>query len=246
MSDKSSCGIIYLMSILAEYVRAFGIILSPTQIDAFELYQRELVAWNQRVNLTAITTRDEIIVKHFLDSLSVTLALPTSTVSLIDIGSGAGFPGVPLKIAFPTVRVTLLEATGKKIEFLKHIINQLALSDTHAVHGRAEELARDAKHREKYDAAVGRAVAELPTLLEYAMPFVRVGGVCIAQKGVDVDEEVHRAERAITELGGRLNAIVPVQLPGLGPRHLIVLKKIAATPDKYPRSAGAPKKKPLL
>lgn len=246
MSDKSSCGIIYLMSILAEYARAFGIELSPAQIDALELYQRELVVWNQRVNLTTITARDEIVVKHFLDSLSVALALPASMVSLIDVGSGAGFPGVPLKIAFPTVRVTLLEATGKKIEFLKHIITQLALSDIRAIHGRAEELARDAKHRQKYAVAVGRAVAELPTLLEYAMPFVRVGGVFIAQKGVDVDEEVHRAERAIKELGGQLNAVIPVQLPGLGPRHLIVVKKIAATPDKYPRSAGAPKKKPLL
>ncbi len=234
------------MSILAKHAREFGIELSSAQLDAFELYQRDLVTWNQRVNLTAITARDEIIVKHFLDSLSVALVLPALTVSLIDIGSGAGFPGVPLKIAFPAIRVTLLEATGKKIEFLKHIITQLALSDTRAIHGRAEELSRDAAHREKYDVAVGRAIAELPTLVEYAVPLVRVGGVFIAQKGVNVDEEVRRAERAVIELGGRLSAVVLVQLPGLEPRHLIVVEKIAATPAKYPRSAGAPKKKPLL
>jgi 16S rRNA (guanine527-N7)-methyltransferase len=235
------------MSILADRARKFGIELLPAQLDAFEVYQRELVAWNERVNLTAITAHDEIIVKHFLDSLSVAPILQSeSTHSLIDIGSGAGFPGVPLKIVFPSLRVTLLEATGKKVDFLKHIITQLALSDARAIHGRAEELSRDAAYREQYDAAVARAVAELPTLVEYALPFVRVGCVFIAQKGVEVDEEMQRAERAIKELGGRLREVVPVQLPGMERRHLIVVEKVAATPDRYPRAAGAPKKKPIM
>ena len=234
------------MSILAEHAREFGIELLPAQLDAFELHQRELVAWNKRINLTAITAHDEIIVKHFLDSLSVAPILQSeSTHSLIDIGSGAGFPGLPLKIVFPSLHITLLEATGKKVEFLKHIITQLKLSDARAIHGRAEELAHDPAHREKYDAAVARAVADLATLLEYALPFVRVGGVFIAQKGVEVGEEVQRAERAIKGLGGRLREVVPVQLPGLEPRHLIVVEKVAATPRKYPRAAGAAKKKPI-
>ncbi|MDE3088576.1 MAG: 16S rRNA (guanine(527)-N(7))-methyltransferase RsmG [Chloroflexota bacterium] len=234
------------LPLLADHARAFGIELSPAQIDAFELYFGELVTWNSRFNLTTITERDEVVVKHFLDSLSVAPGLPPNAVSLIDIGSGAGFPGLPLKIVFPALRVTLIDSTGKKVEFLKHIIAALNLCDATALHARAEELAHDAAHREQYDAAVARAVADLATLLEYALPFVRVGGLFIAQKGVDVDGEVRRAARAMRELGGRLREVAPVRLPGLEPRHLIIVDKIAATPRKYPRGAGAPRKKPIL
>ena len=234
------------MPILVEHAREFGIELTPAQLDAFEVYYRELVEWNARFNLTAITEREQVIVKHFLDSLSVALALRPNVPSLIDIGSGAGFPGLPLKIAFPALRVTLIDSTGKKVEFLKHLIAELNLRDATALHARAEELAHQPAHREKYATAVARAVGDLTTLLEYALPFVRVGGVFIAQKGIDVDEEVRRAARATRELGGRLREVVPVQLPGLEPRHLIVVEKIAATPGKYPRAAGAPKKKPIL
>lgn len=230
---------------LAEHAREFGIELAPAQLDAFEVYYRDLVAWNSRFNLTTITERDEVIVKHFLDSLSVAPVLPPNTASLIDIGSGAGFPGLPLKIALPSLRVTLIDSTGKKIEFLKHMIAALNLRDATALHARAEELAHQSAHREKYDVAVARAIADLPTLLEYALPFVRVGGVFVAQKGVDVDEQVRRAARAIEELGGQLRKVAPVRLPGLEPRHLIVVEKIATTPGKYPRAAGAPKKKPI-
>ena len=233
------------MAILAERAREFGVALSPAQLDAFEFYYRELVAWNSRFNLTTITDRDEVIVKHFLDSLSVAPALPANIVSLIDIGSGAGFPGLPLKIALPALHVTLMDSTGKKVKFLEHMIAALNLRDATALHARAEELAHDAAHREKYDAAVARAVAGLPMLLEYTLPFARVGGVLIAQKGIDVDEEVRRAARAIEELGGRLREVAPVQLPGLEPRHLVVVDKIVATPRKYPRAGGAPKKKPI-
>ncbi len=230
---------------LADHARIFGIELSATQLEAFEIYYRELIAWNARFNLTTITERDQVVVKHFLDSLSVAPALAPTAVSLLDIGSGAGFPGLPLKIARPALRVTLIDSTGKKVEFLNHVIAELNLRGATALHARAEELAHDPAQREKYDAAVARAVAELATLLEYALPFVRVGGVFVAQKGVEVAEEVRRAAPALKELGGRLRAVTPVQLPGLEPRHLIVVDKVAATPGKYPRAAGAPRKKPL-
>jgi len=261
---------------LEEGARAFGITLSPAQNDAFETYYRELVAWNARVNLTAITARDDVLVKHFLDSLSVVPVIareakqsPTRdleiasrsfdsatktvaplrtlamTIRVIDIGAGAGFPGIPLKIALPHLRVTLLEATGKKVAFLNHILAQLELHDAVAIQARAEDLARDAAHRARYDVAVARAVANLATLLEYALPFVRQSGVFIAQKGVDVHDEIRAAARALDILGGRVREIAPVQLPGLEPRHLVVIEKIAATPDKYPRRAGIPERKPL-
>jgi 16S rRNA (guanine527-N7)-methyltransferase len=231
---------------LVDHARRSGIELSPAQLDAFQIYQRELVEWNARFNLTTITDPDQVIVKHFLDSLSVAPVVRQNIYSLIDLGSGAGFPGLPLKIAFPALRVTLIDSTGKKVEFLKHVIAELNLRGVTALHARAEELAHDPKYREKYDAAVARAVADLPTLLEYALPFVRVGGVFVAQKGVDVEEEVRRGARAMKVLGGRLREVSPVRLPGLEPRHLIVVEKIATTPSQYPRSAGAPRKKPIL
>ncbi len=242
----SSCGIIQLMTILAEHAREFGVDLTSAQLDAFEMYYRALVEWNARFNLTTIIERDQVIIKHFLDSLSVAPTLPSSAASIIDIGSGAGFPGLPLKIALPPLRVTVMDSTGKKVVFLKHVIAALNLREITALHARAEELARQPAQREKYDAAVARAVGGLTTLLEYALPFVRVGGVFVAQKGVEVDEEVRHAARAIKELGGRLREVVSVQLPGLEPRHLIVVEKIAATPIIYPRGGGAPKLKPIV
>jgi 16S rRNA (guanine527-N7)-methyltransferase len=231
-------------SSLADSARAFGIMLTPAQADAFETYYRELVAWNARVNLTAITARDDVLVKHFLDSLSVTLQLRDAQ-RVIDIGAGAGFPGIPLKIVLPHLRLTLLEATGKKVAFLKHIIAQLDLRDAVAIQARAEDLAHDAAHRAQYDVAVARAVANLATLLEYALPFVRQRGIFIAQKGVAVDEEIRVAARALDLLGGRVREVAPVQLPGLEPRHLIIVEKAAATPEQYPRRAGIPERKPL-
>ena len=229
---------------LADSARAFGITLTPAQDDAFETYYRELVAWNARVNLTAITARDDVLVKHFLDSLSVAPQLRDGQ-RVIDLGAGAGFPGLPLKIVLPHLRLTLLEATGKKVAFLKHIITQLELRNTVAVQARAEDLAHHAAHRAQYDVAVARAVANLATLLEYALPFVRQGGIFIAQKGVAVDEEIRAAARALDLLGGRVRAVAPVQLPGLEPRHLVVVEKAATTPEQYPRRAGIPERKPL-
>ncbi|MBM3127598.1 MAG: 16S rRNA (guanine(527)-N(7))-methyltransferase RsmG [Chloroflexi bacterium] len=258
-----------MTSPLDEGARAFGITLTPAQTDAFDTYYRELVAWNTRVNLTTITARDDVIVKHFLDSLSVAAVIASEakqspirdldapraassrktllamTPRVIDIGAGAGFPGIPLKIALPHLRLILLEATGKKVAFLKHIITQLDLRDAVAIQARAEDLARDAAHRAQYDVAVARAVANLATLVEYALPFVRQGGVFIAQKGVEVDDEIRAAARALALLGGRVRAIAPVRLPGLEPRHLVVIEKVAATPERYPRRAGVPERQPL-
>lgn len=224
--------------------KQFGVELTSNQVLQFETYFRELAAWNARTNLTSIVEYDDVVVKHFLDSLSLTPVV-CDAKSLIDIGSGAGFPGLPLKIMRSDLRVTLLEATGKKVAFLNHIISTLDLSNILAIHARAEDLGRDPDHRERYDTAVARAVAELPTLAEYALPLVRVGGIFVAQKGVQVDAEVARAESAISALRGRLRETILVNLPGLEPRHLVVIEKTAQTPREYPRRAGVPEKKPL-
>ena len=232
------------MSQLVYTARAFGLELTSVQLNAFEIYYRELNEWNARVNLTAITERDQVLVKHFLDSLSIAPLLGSAS-SLIDIGTGAGFPGVPLKIVFPHLRLTLLEATRKKLEFLRHIIGELQLQNTLAIQARAEDLGHDPAHRAQYDCALARAVAELATLFEYSLPFVRIGGTFIAQKGVAVEDEIRRAERALNTLGGRVREIVPVQLPGLELRHLVVVEKTAATPSTYPRRAGIPERRPI-
>jgi len=245
LGKKRVCGIIAPMEKLAQAARAFNVDLSPQQLDAFEIYLRELTDWNTRINLTAIIERESVLVKHFLDSLSLVPQLPETAVTLLDVGSGAGFPGVPLKIARPHLRVTLLEAVGKKVAFLQHLVTALNLTDTLALHRRAEDLARDAAHREHYDVVVARAVAELRVLAEYCLRCVRVGGIFIAQKGIAVDDEVQTAARALRILGGEIRAIESVQLPGLEPRHLIVVAKIAPTTATFPRRAGMPASQPL-
>lgn len=227
-----------------EHSRDFGVALTPEQLAAFQVFSRDLTTANERVNLTAITDPDAIALKHFLDSLSLS-PLVRNAQTLIDIGSGAGFPGIPLKIALPDLRVMLVETTGKKVAFLKQIIATLNLRDITAIQSRAEDLGRDPQYREQFDVASARAVADLAILSEYALPFVRVGGIFIAQKGVSVDEEVRRAEPALKVLGGRVREIVPVHLPELEPRHLLVIEKISATPKEFPRRAGIPERKPL-
>ncbi len=234
------------MQRLQHFVRAFSVNLDERQLQAFQVFYQELIDWNSRANLTAITDREQVIVKHFMDSLSVARVLhSTAPVSLLDIGAGAGFPGIPLKIAFPVLELTLLEATRKKVDFLNHLIARLDLRDARAVQMRAEDAGQDPAYRERYDNAIARAVADLPILLEYALPLVRVGGAFIAQKGIAVEEEIDRSSAALERLGGRVREIVPVQLPGLEPRHLIVVDKFAPTPAGYPRRAGIPEKKPL-
>jgi len=222
--------------------------LTPPQQRAFRVYCDELMDWNSRFNLTAITDPTGVQVRHFLDSLSCLLALgwPERGASLIDVGSGAGFPGLPLKIVRPNLRVTLLEATGKKTDFLRHIIERLELADVMVVHARAEEIGHDPQHREAYDWVVARAVAAMPTLAEYLLPLCRLGGRCLAQKGEEAAGEVSQAQAAIQFLGGRLNRLIPVELPGLAEtRYLAVLDKVACTPEQFPRRPGLPTKRPL-
>jgi len=231
-------------------VRGLRITLTDRHLDGFRTCYRELVDWNQRFNLTAITDWEGVLIRHFLDSLSCLKALPWEELAagarMIDVGTGAGFPGLPLKLVCPGIRLTLLEATGKKVTFLEHMVRVLDLKEVEVIHGRAEELGRDPSHREQYDWALARAVAKIPTLSEYLLPLVRVGGAMLAQKGEGAAAEVHSAEAAITTLGGRVRQLSPVELRGLAEtRYLVVVDKVAATPKKYPRRPGVPKRRPL-
>jgi len=242
------------VKLLSESARLVGLKLNEEHLGAFEIYYRELVAWNEKFNLTAITDYDQVQVKHFLDSLTCLLAdedltkaiCQQSGIRAIDVGAGAGFPGLPLKIVCPGLLLTLLEATGKKVGFLEHIVSRLGLAGVEVIKGRAEELGRDAAHREGYDLALARAVAALPVLVEYALPLCRQGGLFVAQKGAEGDAEARAAEGAIVTLGGALRRIVHLELPHLAePRSLVVIEKIAPTPEKYPRRPGIPRKRPL-
>lgn len=234
---------------LAEQAAArFGITLTAEHRSQFALYARELVEWNSRVNLTAITEPEAITVRHFLDSLSVAAALDYAPgLRVIDVGTGAGFPGLPLKIVYPELRLTLLEATGKKIAFLDHLIGLLGLSGVDTLHARAEDAGHMSGRRAAYDRVLARSVARLPSLLEYMLPLARVGGRCIAMKGVTAQSEAADSKKALNLLGGRITRIIPVTLPGVNDaHHLIVIEKAAATPAAYPRKPGTPTHKPLV
>jgi len=225
----------------------FGLSLSAAQRRLFQIYENELITWNQQINLTAIDTTEQIRTKHFLDSLSTICVLRGSPLnSLVDIGTGAGFPGIPLKILFPEMRLTLIESVGKKAAFCQHLVDCLGLSGVEIFTERAESLGQTPQHRERYDWAIARAVAILPVLAEYLLPFVRVGGAMLAMKGEQAPAEVHRAEHAIKVLGGHVRKLTPITLPGVAEeRYLVVVDKIAATPPPYPRRVGLPSKKPL-
>ncbi len=236
------------MSLLYQSARAFGLDLTPTQQAQFETYYHLLVAWNEKFNLTALTEYTAAQLKHFLDSLTAAplLAGKTQGKNLLDVGAGAGLPGIALAIAFPELRVSLLEATEKKIRFLDEVARALPLENVTTIHERAEELARKPRERAAYDYVVARALAEMRTLLEYTLPFARVGGCVIAYKALGAKEETARAQRALELLGGRVRAIIPVKLADLDDaRQLVVIDKIAPTPDAYPRAGGAPKNRPL-
>lgn len=228
--------------------KKLGLELTPEQLERFDAYHHELVDWNQRINLTAITDYDEVQLKHFLDSLTVALVWrPAKGNAVIDVGTGAGMPGIPLKIAFPDIKLVLLEATAKKVSFLHHITQKLGLDDVEIIVGRAEEVAHVPQYRERFELVLSRAVAPLPTLVELTLPFCALGGSFIAQKKGGVDDEVAQADEAISTLGGRLRELKRIELDEFADeRCLIIIDKIAPTPEQYPRRPGVPGKKPLV
>ncbi len=230
-----------------EIHKLLGYGLSQSQLNAFEWYEKELLAWNERFNLTAIREAEAIHTKHFLDSLSCALALNGNrTGALIDIGTGAGFPGIPLKILLPHIQLTLVESIGKKADFCRHVVTSLGFEDVQVLQNRAEEIGQDDNHREKYNWAVARAVANLNILAEYLLPLVQVGGIMIAQKGEGGPMEAQQAEKALRLLGGHIKSVRRVEIPGIAEeRFLIIIEKLAATPPQYPRRTGTPAKKPL-
>jgi 16S rRNA (guanine527-N7)-methyltransferase len=235
------------MDKLRSAATTLGINLTSSQIEQFEVYYRELISWNQKVNLTAITDYIDVQIKHFLDSLTLTAAFnEKSELRVIDIGTGAGLPGIPLKIALPQISLTLLEATAKKTRFLEHIVSLLGFKEVTIITGRAEEIAHKTEFREKYDIALSRAVAALPTLIELSLPFCTVGGRFIAMKKGDIWQETSRSEKALEIIGGKLTEIKTVTLEGLeDERVLVIIDKIKSTPPNCPRRSGMPEKRPL-
>ena len=224
-----------------------GITLNERQKQQFDKYYEMLVEWNKVMNLTGITEYDEVNLKHFTDSLTIARTQEMQKVqSVIDIGTGAGFPGIPLKIAFPHLKVVLLDSLNKRIKFLEAVIEELGLENISIIHGRAEDFAKKKEYREQFDLCVSRAVANLSTLSEYCLPFVAVNGSFVSYKSGDSEEEIHQAKHAISLLGGKVKNVDKFQLPGtdMG-RALVEIKKTKQTPGKYPRKAGLPAKEPL-
>jgi 16S rRNA (guanine527-N7)-methyltransferase len=229
---------------LTEEAAKYGVTVTSVQLDQFKILLDELLSANALFNLTAVRNPEEIIEKHFLDSLTVAQAIPAGTKSCIDIGTGAGFPGLPLKIIFPEIEMVLVDASAKKISFIDHCIQKLGLQNIEAIHTRAEELAHNPKYREHFDCVFGRAVAELSILAEYTLPFIKIGGRLIAQKSEN-NEGVESATNALQILGGKFEKTIPVALPTSLPRQLLIIEKVAATPSEYPRRTGVPTKRPL-
>ena len=242
MNDK------YDLTEFEQGLQELEIQLEQSQMDAFLQYYELLVEWNSFMNLTAITEFKEVCIKHFLDSLSLIKVMDCcQEVKVIDIGTGAGFPGIPLKIAFPKLKITLLDSLGKRVKFLNEVIDKLGLKDIEAIHGRAEDYAKPTALRESYDLCVSRAVANLATLSEYCLPYVKVGGKFISYKSEKIVEEKQQAANAIRLLGGEIDSQNEFTLPLSDIyRNLFVIRKVKKTPTKYPRKAGTPQKTPLV
>ena len=241
------------MNLLAQGMRELGLEPGPDKLQAFESYYNELRKWNRRANITSLIAPDEVQVKHFLDSLTI-YELPEfreavssgRPVKIVDVGTGGGFPGVPIKIVSPRVELVLLDSSSKKVRFLEHLRGVLKLEGVEIIWGRAEDVARQAGHREQYDWVLARALAEFPILAEYLLPFCRVGGYVVAYKGPKVYQELEVSEEAISLLGGRVVKLHQVKAPGLeGSRYLVLIAKESPTPGEYPRRPGIPAKRPL-
>ena len=254
------------MDILREGARTLGLHLTSEHVRAFQIYFQELQAWNRRFNLTTVTRYEDVQVKHFLDSLTCLLAFPgagsegeeclpnvvpltnrDAPLLCVDVGTGAGFPGLPLKIMRPALRMTLLESSRKKVSFLRHVVDRLGLQEVEFLWARAEDVGQDPHHRERYDLVLARAVADMAVLVEYCLPLCRKGGCLIAQKGVDIEPELAAALPAVEVLGGRLRGVKHVTLPGLRQaRTLVLVDKVHPTPIAFPRRPGMPSKRPLM
>lgn len=232
---------------LIEGAKILNIELTDKQVDQFIKYKELLVEWNEKMNLTAITEDFEVITKHFLDCLTVQSSIDLTKVNtLVDVGTGAGFPGLVLKIAFPNIKITLIDSLNKRLKFLQEVIDTLGLEDIECVHGRAEDLGKNKLYREQFEVCASRAVANLAVLSEYTLPFVKKEGYLIALKGQKLDEELAQGEKAIEILGGKIDGIFDVVVPYTDLNHRIAkVKKVKETPKKYPRKAGEPTKSPL-
>lgn len=241
--DKTETGIISKK--LCEYAKSYGLALTDGMLRDFEIYAGLLLEWNEKVNLTAITEPEEVAVKHFLDSLMLLKAVDIKqNASLIDVGTGAGFPAVPLKIVRPDLKITLLDSLNKRVSFLTRLSSEL-LQDNAVIHGRAEQCGHDEKLRESFDFATARGVAGMPVLSEYCLPFVKEGGIFAALKGPEVGPEAEAARQAIQILGGHLEDIKSFELPNQNKRSIVIIKKISQMPPKYPRMSAKIAKKPL-
>lgn len=235
--------------LMREELSELSIELSELQLHQFYQYFELLIEWNKVMNLTTITEVEDVVTKHFVDSLSLVKVLPdlkSEQVQILDMGTGAGFPGIPLKIVFPELEITLLDSLNKRINFLNEVIEQLGLKKIKAVHGRAEDYGRDREYREKYDYCVSRAVANLSTLSEYCMPYVKIGGAFIPYKSGKIEEELNQAKGAVKLLGGKIEEVITFMLPKTDvERSFVVVRKKEGTSKKYPRKAGLPGKEPL-
>lgn len=233
--------------LVAKAAAEYGLQLTREQIAAMDTYYRLLLEWNEKINLTAITEPNEVAVKHMIDSLSCYREdIFTAAARIVDVGTGAGFPGIPLKIFQPDIELILMDSLNKRLNFLREVADGLGLQEVTFVHARAEEAGKNKQHREFYDIAVSRAVARLNVLCELCLPMVKVGGWFIALKGAQYEDEIREAVKALSILGGKVEDIQPVSLPGLADKRAVIyIKKVTTTPSMYPRKAGTPEKKPL-